>query len=138
MTTRIAGHISSTCLFRPLRVPLAQARLALITTAAPYQPGLGEQGPGAPYNAAAKFYKVYSEPTDSVPDVRIAHVGYDRIHTTAADPNTWLPLRRLQKAVKARQSRCADSTLSRRANEPEPSGHDRDGRPGAPPTVPGR
>ena len=86
--------------FSPLRVPLARTRLALITTAAPYQPGLGEQGPGAPYNAAAKFYTAYSEATDSVPDVRISHVGYDRIHTTAADPNTWLPLRRLQEAVK--------------------------------------
>ncbi len=53
--------------FTPLRVPLAQTRLALITTAAPYQPGLGEQGPGAPYNAAAKFYKVYSEPTIQCP-----------------------------------------------------------------------
>jgi D-proline reductase (dithiol) PrdB len=87
--------------FTPLTAPLAQTRLALITTAAPYQPGLGDQGPGAPYNAAAKFYKVYSEPTDSVPDLRISHVGYDRIHTTAADPNTWLPLRRLQEAAKA-------------------------------------
>jgi D-proline reductase (dithiol) PrdB len=87
--------------FTPLTAPLARTRLALITTAAPYQPGLGDQGPGAPYNAAAKFYKVYSEPTDSVPDLRISHVGYDRIHTTAADPNTWLPLRRLQEAAKA-------------------------------------
>jgi D-proline reductase (dithiol) PrdB len=87
--------------FAPLTEPLAGARLALITTAAPYQPGLGDQGPGAPYNAAAKFYKVYSEPSDSVPDLRISHVGYDRIHTTAEDPNTWLPLRRLQEAVKA-------------------------------------
>jgi D-proline reductase (dithiol) PrdB len=87
--------------FTPLTAPLARTRLALITTAAPYQPGLGDQGPGAPYNAAAKFYKVYSESTDSVPDLRISHVGYDRIHTTAVDPNTWLPLRRLQEAVKA-------------------------------------
>ena len=46
--------------FTPLARPLAQSRLALITTAGPYQPGAGDQGPGAPYNAAAKFYKVYS------------------------------------------------------------------------------
>jgi hypothetical protein len=87
--------------FTPLATPLAQARLALITTAAPYQPGAGDQGPGAPYNAAAKFYRVYSEPSDTVPDLRISHVGYDRVHTTAEDPHTWLPLRRLQEAVKA-------------------------------------
>jgi hypothetical protein len=86
--------------FSPLRRPLAEARLALITTAAPFQPGAGEQGPGAPYNAAAKFYKVYSESTETIPDLRISHVGYDRVHTTAEDPNTWLPLAELQQAVK--------------------------------------
>jgi len=87
--------------FTPLTKPLAQARLALVTTAAPYQPNAGDQGPGAPYNAAAKFYTLYSEPSDVVPDVRISHVGYDRRHTTAEDPNTWLPLRRLQETVKS-------------------------------------
>jgi len=87
--------------FTPLAKPLAQARVALITTAAPYQPGVGDQGPGAKYNAAAKFYKVYSESTDAVPDLRISHVGYDRKHTTAEDPNTWFPLAQLQRAVKA-------------------------------------
>jgi glycine/sarcosine/betaine reductase selenoprotein B len=87
--------------FTPLAKPLAKARLALITTAAPYQPGVGDQGPGAKYNAAAKFYKVYSDTTDTIPDLRISHVGYDRKHTTAEDPNTWLPLARLHEAVKA-------------------------------------
>jgi D-proline reductase (dithiol) PrdB len=87
--------------FTPLAVPMARARLGLITTAAPYQPGAGEQGPGAPYNAAAKFYKVYSDRTDSTPDLRISHVGYDRAHTTAEDANTWFPLARLHEAVKA-------------------------------------
>jgi D-proline reductase (dithiol) PrdB len=87
--------------FTPLRTPLREARLALITTAAPYQPGVGDQGPGAKYNAAAKFYKVYSDSTDTIPDLRISHVGYDRVHTTAEDPNTWFPLARLQEAVKA-------------------------------------
>jgi D-proline reductase (dithiol) PrdB len=87
--------------FTPLGRPLAETRVALITTAAPYQPGVGDQGPGAKYNAAAKFYKVYSEATDTTPDVRISHVGYDRTHTTAEDPNTWFPLARLREAVKA-------------------------------------
>ena len=87
--------------FTPLTTPLAQARVALITTAAPYQPDAGDQGPGARYNAAAKFYKVYSDSTETVPDLRISHVGYDRKHTTAEDPNTWLPLAQLQLAVKA-------------------------------------
>ena len=87
--------------FTPLTKPLAQARLALITTAAPYQPGVGDQGPGAKYNAAAKFYTVYTDSTDSMPDLRISHVGYDRKHTSAKDPNTWFPLARLHDAVKA-------------------------------------
>ena len=34
--------------FQPLTKPLSECRVALITTAAPYQPGKGEQGPGAP------------------------------------------------------------------------------------------
>jgi D-proline reductase (dithiol) PrdB len=87
--------------FTPLRTPLHRARLGLITTAAPFQPGAGEQGPGAPYNAAAKFYQVYSTTTDEVPDLRISHVGYDRKHTSAADINTYLPLSRLREAVTA-------------------------------------
>jgi D-proline reductase (dithiol) PrdB len=85
--------------FTPLRSPLDRARVALITTAAPFQPGLGDQGPGAAYNAAAKFYRVYSDSTDSVPDLRISHVGYDRKHTSAKDINTYFPLARLQETV---------------------------------------
>jgi hypothetical protein len=87
--------------FAPLAKPLAQSRLALITTAAPYQPDAGDQGPGAPYNAAAKFYQVYSASTAAVPDLRIAHVDYDRTHTSAKDPNTWFPLAQLRQAAQA-------------------------------------
>jgi hypothetical protein len=87
--------------FTPLAKPLAQSRVALITTAAPYQPEAGDQGPGAKYNARAKFYTVYSDVTDSMPDVRISHVGYDRAHTAATDPGTWFPLGALREAVKA-------------------------------------
>jgi D-proline reductase (dithiol) PrdB len=87
--------------FTPLTVPLSRARVALITTAAPFQPGLGDQGPGAPYNAGAKFYQVYSAPSDSMPDLRISHVGYDRQHTSAEDINTYFPLARMKEAVAA-------------------------------------
>jgi len=81
------------------RVPLADARLVLLTTAAPFRAELPDQGPGAAYSAAAKFYRVYDVPVDPPPDVRISHVGYDRVHTTAADSNTWLPIARLREAV---------------------------------------
>ena len=87
--------------FTPLGTPLSRARVALITTAAPFQPDAGDQGPGAPYNARAKFYKVYSDSTESAPDLRISHVGYDRKHTTAKDINTFFPLVRLRDAVAA-------------------------------------
>jgi hypothetical protein len=75
--------------------------VVLITTAAPFQPDAGEQGPGAPYNAAAKFYKVYSSSTASVPDLRISHVGYDRLHTSAEDIDAYVPLARLKEAAAA-------------------------------------
>src|SRR5262249_28620956 len=85
--------------FTPLAAALRQARVALITTAAPFQPEVRDQGPGAPYNAAAKFYEVYSIPSDTEPDLRISHVGYDRKHTSAKDINAYFPLARLKEAV---------------------------------------
>ena len=87
--------------FTPLGVPLARARVALITTAAPFQPEAGDQGPRAPYNASAKFYQVYSASVDSKPDLRISHVGYDRTNTMPEDLNAYFPLSRLQDAVAA-------------------------------------
>ncbi len=83
--------------FTPLRKPLADSQVSLITTAAPYQPDKGDQGPGAPYNAAAKFYRVYTASIDGEPDTRISHIGIDRKHTTAADGNTWFPLKQLKR-----------------------------------------
>jgi len=85
--------------FRPLEKPLARSRVALVTTAAPFQPGKGDQGPGAPYNAAAKFYSVYSGDTSADHDLRIAHVAIDRKHTTMEDSGTWFPLPALRRAA---------------------------------------
>jgi hypothetical protein len=79
--------------------PLSRARVVLVTTAARFDPALGDQGPGAAYNAAAKFYRVYRAPMVPPPDLRISHIGYDRKHTNAADPNTWLPIAALQDSV---------------------------------------
>ncbi|MBP8296117.1 MAG: reductase [Burkholderiales bacterium] len=87
--------------FQPLARPLAACRIALITTAAPYQPDKGDQGPGAPYNAAAKFYAVYSGQSSRDHDLRIAHVAIDRDHTTAADPGAYFPLPALRRAAAA-------------------------------------
>jgi glycine/betaine/sarcosine/D-proline reductase family selenoprotein B len=96
---RWAHHIDAP--FAPLRTPLAQARIAIITTAAPYQPDKGDQGPGAAYNGSAKFYQVYSGDTARDHDLRISHIGYDRVHTSAQDSGTWFPLPALRRAAGA-------------------------------------
>jgi len=83
--------------FTPLKKPLAKTRLTLVTTAAPFQPDKGNQGPGAPYNAALKFYTVYSGDTRRDHDLRIAHVAIDRQHTSMEDSGVWFPLPLLRR-----------------------------------------
>ncbi len=85
--------------FTPMTKPLSEASIAFVTTAALYRPEAGDQGPGAPYNSAAKFYTVYSKDTSVDHDVRISHVGIDRKHTTAEDSGTWYPLPALRDAA---------------------------------------
>jgi hypothetical protein len=78
---------------------LSRCRVALITTAAPFREGAGDQGPGAPYNAKAKFYAVYSGDAGIDHDLRISHVAIDRQHTTAEDPATYFPLAELRRGA---------------------------------------
>lgn len=87
--------------FQPLSKPLSQSRLGLITTAVPYDPSKGEQGPGAAYNAHAKFYEPYALTTTSHPDLRIAHVGIDRKHANLAEMECWFPIEAAKRAVSA-------------------------------------
>jgi hypothetical protein len=96
--------------FQPLARPLAQCTATLITTAAPLQPDKGPQGPGAPYNAAAKFYQVYSGDSATDHDLRIAHVAIDRKHTSMEDSGSWFPLPALRRAV----GQCRLKALTRR------------------------
>lgn len=81
--------------FARLSKPLAEARIGIVTTAAPYKMGAGDQGPGAAHNGLAKFFEVYAHPIEPEPDVRISHIAYDRVHTTALDRRTYFPLRAL-------------------------------------------
>jgi D-proline reductase (dithiol) PrdB len=83
--------------FQPLRKPLAQSRIAIVTTAAPFDPARGDQGAGAKYNGGAKFYQVYAGDTSKTHDLRISHIAYDRVHTTADDSGTWFPLPALKQ-----------------------------------------
>jgi len=86
--------------FVSLTRPLTHSRVG-ISTAAPFKPDAGDQGPSALYNASAKFTEVYSMPIKSSPDLRIAHLGYDRKHTSAEDLNSYFPLQRLKEAAAA-------------------------------------
>ncbi len=85
--------------FAPLKRPLSETSVAIVTTAAPFQPNNGDQGPGAPYNATAKFFQVYAAPIEPTPDLRISHIAIDRDHTTAEDPGSYFPLAALESAT---------------------------------------
>jgi hypothetical protein len=85
--------------FTKLRKPLSRSRLAVITTAARFQPDKGDQGPHAPYNNSAKFRAVYTDPIDPPPDLRISHIGYDRANTVPDDIDAYFPLARLKEYV---------------------------------------
>lgn len=87
--------------FTKLTKPLSECRLGLVTTAAPYQPECGDQGPDAAYNASAKFYTVYTDTTEVDPDLRISHLGYDRKHTRPSDQNAYVPLPQLREVDEA-------------------------------------
>jgi glycine/betaine/sarcosine/D-proline reductase family selenoprotein B len=87
--------------FHRLNKPLSDAVVGLITTAAPFDPDKGDQGPGAPYNARAKFYEVYSGDSREDHDVRVSHVAIDRGHTTMTDANSWFPLPALRDMAKS-------------------------------------
>jgi len=97
---RWAHHVDAP--FQPLRKPLNESRVALITTAAPFDPARGDQGPGAKYNGGAKFYSVYDGDSSKPHDVRISHIAYDRVHTTADDSGTWFPLPQLRRLARER------------------------------------
>jgi hypothetical protein len=89
--------------FQRLRKSLDQSRVAIVTTAAPFDPSKGDQGPGAKYNGGAKFYSVYDGDTSKPHDLRISHIAYDRVHSSADDSGTWFPLPQLQLLAASRR-----------------------------------
>src|SRR6185369_6836509 len=84
--------------FQALRKPLRESRVALVTTAALKRPGQGDQGPGARYNGAAKFFAVYAAPTEPEPALGINHVAIDFEHTRADDQGSFFPLAALRRS----------------------------------------
>ena len=87
--------------FTTLSKPLSESRLGLVTTAAEYDPTLGDQGPGAAYSNDAKFDRVYTRRSDTMPDLRISHIGYARRNALIDDLRAYFPLARLHGAVAA-------------------------------------
>lgn len=85
--------------FAPLQKPLKHSILGLVTTAVPFDASKGPQGPGVPYNAAAKFYDPYTRSIDEDADLRIAHVGIDRRNADMQDSNCWFPLGAAKRAA---------------------------------------
>jgi hypothetical protein len=86
--------------FQPLRRPLSRSRVTIITTAAPFDPAKGDQGPGAKYNGGAKFFSIYDGDSSTTHDLRISHIAYDRVHTSAEDSGTWFPLPQLKQLAR--------------------------------------
>jgi len=89
--------------FTPLLKPLNQCTVGIVTTAALFQSGASDQGPGSAYNGLAKFYSVYADVIDPEPELYISHIAYDRAHTSATDQGTYFPLMALKKLQKTRQ-----------------------------------
>lgn len=85
--------------FTPLHKPLIETKIALVTTAALFDPAKGDQGPNAPYNGGAKFYTPYQAPVEDTPKTGISHIAYDRKHSPATDEQAWLPLNTLKQAA---------------------------------------
>ena len=85
--------------FRALGKPLSQCTATLITTAALARAEQAATPVGAAYNAAVKFYAVYSGDTAVDHASRIDHVAIDFKHTTMADSGAWFPLPALRRAV---------------------------------------
>ena len=79
--------------FQRLAKPLGQSRVALITTATPIAT------PRHVYDAAGKFFAVYSRDAAQEHDLRINHVAIDFRHTAAEDQGSYFPLRALRRAV---------------------------------------
>ena len=124
--------------FQPLKKPLSQSRVTIITTAAPYDPTKGDQGPGAAYNGGAKFYQVYDG--DTVEAARSSHLAY-RLRPQAHHGDRQRHLVSAAAALEGicrRPHRRGEPALLRRADQPQPSRHARHRRAGNPGALPRR
>ena len=111
--------------FQPLKKPLAQSRVTIVTTAAQYDPAKGDQGPGAAYNGSAKFYQVYDG--DTVEAARFADLAY-RLRPQAHHGHRQRHLVSAAAAPEGRRrgaDRRGRAALLRCADQSQPSRHHR-------------
>ena len=111
--------------FQPLKKPLAQCRVALVTTAAPFDPAKGDQGPARPTMAAPNSTRSIPATPPATHDLRISHVA---MTASTPRPRTAAPSFRCRTAAAggARADRRGRAPLPRRADQPQPSRHPRD------------
>ena len=120
--------------FTPLRKPLARvARGARSPPPRRIEPDKGDQGPGAPYNGGAKFYEVVFRRHVAGRTTCASRISATTARTPrATDSGTWFPLPALLTRGGRRADRRGHAALPRRADQPQPSRHDRDRRAGNP------
>ena len=81
--------------FAPLRMPLAKARIGLVTTASIVE----DDDEPAPFSVPRV---VFSAPTDPPPEhLYTMHRSWDKVATHTNDLDSYLPIHRLQEAVAA-------------------------------------
>ena len=76
------------------------------------------RGSGARYNGGAKFYSVYDGDTSKPHDLRISHIAYDRVHTSADDSRNLVPAAANAAARARGTDRRSCAALLRRADQP--------------------
>ena len=117
--------------FAPLKKPLAESRIGLITTAAPHQPGKGDQGPGAAVQRRRQvLHGLFRRQRGRA---RSAHLAY-RLRPHAHDgrgQQHLVPAAGAAAGGGSRPDRRGRAALSRRADQPQPPRHPRPGLPGA-------
>ena len=77
--------------FAPLKKPLSECRVGLVTTASNVDMGAGEE-------SRMKTGSIYAAPSDPVPDrLFTMHLGWDKDATHTDDMESFLPLKRLSE-----------------------------------------
>ena len=87
--------------FQPLKKPLAQSRVALSPRRRRSIPPRAIRARAPSTMAAPSSYPVYDGDTSQEHDLRISHIAYDRVHTSADDSGTWFPLPQLRRLARA-------------------------------------